>query len=278
MPAILKKPVFLIPLAGIILFACSYSQIENFFVFHPQAELGRVPDQLGLGYASVDFEAEDGTRLHGWFFPLPGKGPVILFCHGNAGNISHRLRNVKKLLDWGFQVFIYDYRGYGKSQGKPSRNGIFMDGLAAYDVLTKRMNIPPERIISFGRSLGGAVAVEIATKRKVDRLILESTFTSTRDMARTMPLFAILSPFLPAHYNNLKKIERIGIPKLMIHGKEDRIVPFSMGARLFQAAAQPKQFYPIDGAGHNDTWLVGGAAYFETLKRFANPRRRTSEK
>ena len=266
--AIRKKSIILIPLAGIVIFFLFYSQIENFFVFHPQTHLDMLPDQLGLTYDSVSFEAKDGTKLHGWFFPLPGKSPVILFCHGNAGNISHRLDNIRKLLEHGFQVFIYDYRGFGRSKGRPSRKGVYLDGLAAYDYLRNRLGISPDRIILFGRSLGGAVATEIALKRKVQALILESAFTSTKDMAKTMPLFALLSPFLPAHYDNLKKIERITVPKLIIHGNRDEIVPFSMGERLFQAAPEPKIFHAVKGAGHNDTWVIGGKEYFETLTKF----------
>ncbi len=266
--AIRKKSIILILLAGIVMFFCFYSQIENFFVFHPETHLDMLPDQLNLTFDSVSFEARDGTKLHGWFFPLPGSSPVILFCHGNAGNISHRLDNIRKLLEYGFQVFIYDYRGFGKSQGRPSRKGIYLDGLAAYDYLRNHLGIPSDRIVLFGRSLGAAVATEIAMKRKARRLVLESAFTSTRGMAKTMTLFALLSPFLPAHYNNLKKIQHITTPKLVIHGDMDEIIPFKMGKRLFQKAKGPKNFYPIKGAGHNNTWLIGGRAYFEMLAKF----------
>jgi uncharacterized protein len=263
-----KKSIILILIVGAVIFICLYSQIENFFVFHPQKNHDMLPDQLGLVHKSVFFEASDGTKLHGWFFPLPGKSPVILFCHGNAGNISHRLHNIGELLNMGFQVFIFDYRGFGKSKGSPSREGVFLDGLAAYDYLRNRLGIPSDRIILFGRSLGAAVATEIASKRKANRLILESAFTSTKAMARTMPLFALLSPFLPAHYNNLKKIEHITIPKLIIHGNRDEIIPFTMGEQLFEVGPEPKVFYAIEGAGHNDTWDIGGKKYFETLKQF----------
>ena len=268
MLTIRRKSIILIPLVGVVIFICFYSQIENFFVFHPQKSHGMLPDQLGLAYESIFFEASDGTKLHGWFFPLPGKFPVILFCHGNAGNISHRLHNIRELLKNGFQVFIFDYRGYGKSKGSPSRKRVFLDGLAAYDCLRNRLGIPADRIVLFGRSLGAAVATEIAVKRKANSLILESAFTSTKAMARTMPLFALLSPFLPAHYNNLEKIEHITIPKLIIHGNRDEIIPFTMGEQLFEAGPEPKIFYAIEGAGHNDTWVVGGKKYFETLKQF----------
>lgn len=246
-----------------------YPKIENFFIFYPDRSLETVPTDWGLNYEDVSFEAGDGTRLHGWFFSLQGKNPCILFCHGNAGNISHRIENVKLLVDYGLQVFIYDYRGYGRSGGRPSETGIYQDGLAACDYLVKRKKISPDRIIIFGRSLGAAVAMEIATKRDIRSLIIESAFTSTKDMAKSMFLFQLLSPFLPPHYNNLEKIRAVTVPKLIIHGEIDEIVPFSMGQRLYQTASDPKYFLPIRGAGHNDTYFVGGNRYFQIFSDFA---------
>jgi fermentation-respiration switch protein FrsA (DUF1100 family) len=249
-----------------------YPWIENFFVFFPDRSLEATPADWGLTAEDVCFEATGGTRLHGWFFPLHGTPPVILFSHGNAGNISHRLENVRLLLNQGLQVFIYDYSGYGRSRGHPSEKGIYQDGLAAYDYLISHKKISPDRIISFGRSLGAAVAIEIAMRKEVRSLIIESAFTSIRDMAKQMLLFQLLSPFLPADYNNLKKIQTIYVPKLIIHGEEDEIVPFLMGQRLYRSAPDPKLFYSIPGAGHNDTYLVGGKDYAEAFSRFArNP-------
>ena len=132
-----------------------------------------------------------------------------------------------------------------------------------------RLQIPPEQIIPFGRSLGGAVAIEIALKRKVRSVILESAFTSTKDMAKSMIPFIIIAPLLPVHYNNIDKIVDVSSPKLIIHGDEDTLVPFSMGERLFTAARGPKYFHKIPGAGHNDTYIVGGDTYFRTFVEFA---------
>jgi len=251
-----------------ISFYLFYPRIENFFVFFPDATFDFTPQDLRLNHKNVYFNTEDGKKLYGWFFPLKGDFPVILFCHGNAGNISHRLDNVRLLLEQNLQVFIFDYRGYGKSTGRPSEKGLYRDGLAAYDYLTQKERLPPGRISLFGRSLGAAVAVEVALRRKVRSLIIESPFTSTKDMAKTMILFRIISPLLPANYNNLKKISRLNVPKLVIHGEADRIVPFSMGRKLFEAAREPKFFYPLKEAGHNDTYLVGGEKYFKTVSAF----------
>lgn len=267
MPIHWPVPVGLIILLGAS-FYLFYPRIENFFVFFPQSSFDEAPERLGLECKDVYFLTDDGKRLHGWFFPLKGPSPVILFSHGNAGNISHRLFNVKHLLDKGLRVFIYDYRGYGRSEGRPSEEGIYRDGLAAYDHLVEKEGIPPGDIILFGRSLGAAVAIETALRKEVRSLIIESGFTSTRGMARTMVLFALFSPFMPANYNNVEKIVGVKVPKLIVHGDADGIVPFSMGEELFHAAKAPKYFYPLRGAGHNDTYLAGGERYFRTIAAF----------
>lgn len=271
--------VFVMPIGGVylvllilimaLLVCIFYPRIESFFIFFPEKQIDYAPDALHMGYKEVYFTAADGKRLHGWFFPLKGECPVILFCHGNAGNISHRLENVRLLLREKLQVFLFDYRGYGRSSGSPSEHGIYLDGLAAYDYLAEKERISPANIIAFGRSLGAAVAIEISLKRKVRSLIVESAFTSIRDMARSTMLFFPLSYLLPAHYNNLKKIGRVTVSKLIIHGKADEIIPFSMGPRLFEAATAPKYFLPLERAGHNDTFIVGGRSYFEAFARFA---------
>ncbi|MBW2615965.1 MAG: alpha/beta hydrolase [Deltaproteobacteria bacterium] len=270
--------IFSMPISGIhlillilafIVFSCVFfPKIENFFIFYPDKGLEFHPADWRLTFEDVYFDTEDGIKLHGWFFPGQAESPVILFCHGNAGNICHRLENVKLLLDQKLQVFIFDYRGYGQSKGRPSETGIYLDGLAAYDFLVNRKNIPAERIALFGRSLGASVAIELCLERKVRSLIIESAFTSTKGMARTMFLFMPFSFFLPPHYNNLEKITRINVPKLIIHGEKDEIVPFSMGQKLYHAAQAPKSFYPIKNAGHNDTYVLGGKKYFDTLSAF----------
>jgi fermentation-respiration switch protein FrsA (DUF1100 family) len=278
---IIKKclGVFVMPISGMYLILLIlimaflvyvfYPRIESFFIFFPETHLDGTPEELELHYKEVYFNTEDGKRLHGWFFPLHGESPVVLFCHGNAGNISHRLENVRLLVREGLQVFLFDYRGYGRSSGSPSEHGIYLDGLAAYDYLVKQEGISPATIIPFGRSLGAAVAIEICLRRKVRSLITESAFTSTRDVARSTALFFPVSYLLPAHYNNLRKIGQITVSKLIIHGKDDEIIPFSMGKRLFEAAKAPKHFLPLEKAGHNDTFIVGGREYFEALARFS---------
>lgn len=246
-----------------------YPKIENFFVFFPQREFDFAPESLGLSYRDARFETEDGKILHGWFFPGGKDDPVLLHFHGNAGNISHRLDLVRHLRQINLQVFLFDYRGFGKSEGRPSEKGLYRDGLAAYDYLVKEEGVLPGQIVLHGHSIGAAVAVEVALQRSVRCVILESAFTSTRDMAKTMPLFFLFSPFLPANYHNLEKVPRLHVPKLIIHGDRDEIVPFSMSERLFASAPEPKQFLRLEGAGHNDTYVVGGRSYLDSIEEFA---------
>ena len=246
-----------------------YPKIENFFIFFPQKSFDFAPESFQLNYRDAYFTTEDGKTLHGWFFPGRMDHPVILHFHGNAGNISHRLDLVGHFLQKRLQVFIFDYRGFGKSQGRPSEQGLYLDGMAAYDYLVQKEGILPGKIVLHGHSIGAAVAVEVALNRSVRSVILESAFTSTKDMAKAMPLFFLLSPLLPANYNNLEKVARLHVPKLIIHGDRDEVVPFSMGERLFAAAPEPKQFLRLEGAGHNDTYVVGGKPYLDTVERFA---------
>jgi len=219
------------------------------------------------------FTTADGIRLHGWFArrdsEIPAEAPyTLLFFHGNAGNITHRLENVAYLIQSGIQVFIFDYRGYGKSQGRPTEDGLYRDALAAYEYVVARPDVDAEKIVFFGRSLGGAVAVQLATQRPCDKLILESTFTSATDMA------AILFPGLPVNmlvrsrFDSLGAIAALRMPLLIIHGTQDEVIPFELGQRLFAAANAPKYWYAIDGAGHNDTYAVGGRAYFTRIFQF----------
>lgn len=254
----------------IILFIIFYNRIENFYVFFPQTEIAITPDDLRLNYKDIRFYSRDGEKLHGWFFPSGKDSPVILYCHGNACNISHLLEYVILLMERDMQVFIFDYRGYGNSTGSPSEKGIYMDAQAAYDYLVEEEKIVPDRIVLAGHSVGAAVAIEIAVKNDVRSVIIESAFTSTRDMSKRMFPMNLISFLLPANYNNLDKVAKIRAPKLFIHGMEDEIVPFEMGEKLFKTSMEPKFMYPVKGAGHNDTYVSGGEKYFQALAEFVS--------
>jgi len=254
-----------------------YPRVESFFIYFPQSQFDFSPEEFRLQYREAFFNTEDGEQLHGWFFPAEKDSPVILHFHGNAGNISHRLDLVQPFLRSGLSLFLFDYRGFGKSTGRPSEKGLYRDGLAARAYLVEKEKITPERIVLHGHSIGAAVAIEVALQKKVGGLVIESAFTSTKDMAKTMALFALFSPFFPAHYNNIEKISRLAVPKLIVHGDRDEIVPFAMGRKLFEAAIDPKSFYPVKDAGHNDVFIVGGEKYFEVFADFARNAKIASE-
>jgi fermentation-respiration switch protein FrsA (DUF1100 family) len=242
--------------------------IVNQFIYYPEPEWAAKPEWLGLQAEEVHLLAEDGVAIHSWFFPNPAPCGTLLFCHGNAGNASHRLENVRLLVQSGFQVLLFDYRGYGHSGGQPSEEGLYRDAQAAWAHLVGRSDTAGAPRIIFGRSLGGAVAVDLATHVKADGLIIESTFTSIRTLARLM--FSLPMPELPVKYDSLAKIGRLAMPLLAIHGQRDELIPYSDGRRLFDAAPEPKSWYSIAGAGHNDTYLTGGEAYFHRLVTFAH--------
>jgi|UniRef100_A0A7C5AKX7 fermentation-respiration switch protein FrsA (DUF1100 family) len=240
---------------------------EKGIVFFPDPELIGTPADFGLEYEEVWFPAEDGVRLHGWWVPKPG-APVWLWFHGNAGNISHRLENLKILVnEVGVQVFIFDYREYGKSEGRISREGTYKDAAGAFYYLTETRGLPPTEIILFGRSLGTALATDLAARKPCRALILESPFTNSTDMARLYaPFLFDWRPKVP--YDNLGKIGQVRAPVMVIHGSQDEVIPVDMGRRVYEAAPEPKELYIIPGAHHNDTYLVGGKTYVERLKRF----------
>ena len=244
---------------------------EKGIVFFPDPHLVGTPADFGLKYEDVFFEAADGVKLHGWWVPKAG-APVLVWFHGNAGNISHRLENLKLLHDLvGVQVFIFDYREYGRSQGRISREGTFLDAAAAYRYVAETRGIPGGDIVLFGRSLGTALATDLATQKPCRALILESAFTNSSDMAKMLaPFLFDWRPKVP--YDNLGKIDKVKVPVLIVHGSDDEIIPVAMGRRLFAAANSPKDLYIIPGAHHNDTYVVGGQTYFERLKAFIFPR------
>lgn len=249
---------------GVLLAGC-----EKQIIFQPTKYPGGLWDTANFGFTveDVDFESADGTKLHGWYVARPGARGTLLWCHGNAGNLSHRAENIARLRVLPLNVFIFDYRGYGKSEGKPGETGVYQDALAAYDTLVREKGVSPDTLILFGRSLGGACAVHIASYRKAAGLILESAFTSAADMAKEILLF-LPRGLVRARLDIAGPLAVLDLPKLLLHGDRDEVVPFEMGKALFQAAKAPKTFYVIAGAGHNDTYYTGGKPYYEAWRRF----------
>ena len=233
----------------------------------PSRAVGAGPDSIGLAFESVEILAEDGIMLHAWYLPAIEPRGTVLFFHGNAGNISHRLDSLRVFNQLGLSTLIFDYRGYGRSEGKVSEAGFYLDAEAAWRHLTVERGIPAAEIVLFGRSMGAAVAASVADGHRPGALIIESGFVSVPDMA------ADLYPWLPA-----RRLARIGFPTgdylrsvtcpvLVVHSRDDEIIPFGHGQILFEMAREPKQFLELRG-GHNDGFLVSGRQYHDGLDAF----------
>jgi uncharacterized protein len=236
------------------------------FVYFPETRHESKPEDFNLPYENVSLTTEDGVNLHAWWTGDTSIPTTVLFFHGNAGNISNRLDRIRALKEPKVRFFLLDYRGYGKSGGKPSEEGLYRDATAAYQFLMKH-SVPPKNVFIFGESLGGAVAAELATRVPCAGVVLESTFTSLREMAEKHYPF-IPSALVPNQFNTLGRIGEIRSRLLVIHGTADEIVPFEMGRRLHEGAREPKSFLEIPGAGHNDLYAVGGETYRSALLRF----------
>ncbi len=245
------------------------NRLVDSVVFQPSPGIDLRPSDLGIEAEQVELDSE-GVRIHGFYLPTDRSrqhARAILFLHGNAGNASHRLPNAAELARLGADVLLIDYRGYGMSEGTPSESGAYADARAGLAHLTEERGFPEQRIVLFGRSLGGAVAVDLARDRELAGVILESTFSSGADFARGMmgPPLAYLAK---GRFDSASKIDRIRSPLLFFHGDRDGIIDYGLGRRLFELAPEPKQFETIAGAGHNDTVQVGGRPYFERIAQF----------
>ncbi|MBA1149608.1 alpha/beta hydrolase [Ectothiorhodospiraceae bacterium WFHF3C12] len=233
----------------------------------PGRDLAGTPADVGLAFETVQIDTADGERLHGWFVPASEPRGVMLFLHGNAGNISHRLETLALFHQLDLSVLIIDYRGYGESTGTPGEAGLYRDGTAALDYLREARKVGTERVILAGRSLGAAVAARLAVEHRVGVLVLESAFTSVADMAMRQ------YPFIPAHllvrhrYDTLAAVRRVNAPVLVIHSRGDEIVPFSHGRRVYEAAPEPKEFLALEG-DHNSGFLMSREQYLSGLEAF----------
>jgi hypothetical protein len=239
-------------------------------VYFPMPEVAATPADAGLAYEDVAFTASDGVELHGWFVPAPeheAEPLAVLFCHGNAGNIGHRLDTLRILHELGLAAFIFDYRGYGNSGGRPGEQGTYLDAAAAWEHLTGQRGVAPGRVVAWGRSLGGAVAAWVAAQRDPAAVILESTFTSVPDMGARLYPFLPVRPLARIRYDTEARLADITCPVLVIHSPSDDIVPFALGRQLYERAKEPKSFLEI-GGGHNEGYLLDAAAYARGVDRF----------
>lgn len=236
-------------------------------IYFPTRPIDATPADIGLRYEDVRLKTSDGVALAGWFIPVDHAKGTVLFFHGNAGNISHRLQSVDTFHQLGLNVFIIDYRGYGQSEGSPGERGTYRDAEAAWHYLTREKQIPADEIIVFGRSLGGGVGTWLVRKHRPGALILESTFTAVPDLA------AEYYPFLPVRwlariqYNTVSLLPEVNCPVLIVHSSEDEIIPYHHGQRLFAVAKEPKAFIELQG-GHNEGFFISGETYQQGLTAF----------
>ena len=254
-------------------------RIEDRFIFHPDHVTDRDPHHIGLRFEDVFFTTQDGLRLHGWLIPHQEGRATLVWFHGNAGNISDRLLNIKLLHDRiAINIFIFDYRGYGRSEGTASEKGTYLDGEAAINYLLGRDDAAARPLILFGRSLGAAVAAEMAIRFNSSGLILESPFVSIREMARAIFPSLPIAWLLRTRYDTMEKVRLIKTPILVLHGDRDATVPFAQGKKVFEVASEPKKFHRIVGASHNDTFVVGGEEYYRALREFIESALAANEK
>ena len=245
---------------------------ENSFIYfpssYPHGDWG-APQREGVTVEDVELQTQDGIGIHAWYFPNEEAEVTILFFHGNAGNLSDRFHWMTKLAEIPANILIVDYRGYGKSEGRPSEAGIYLDAEAAWDWLTGEKKMPAEKIVIYGNSLGGGAASELALRKPEARaLILMSTFTSVGDMAAKMFPILPVKGLVRTRFANVEKVSEIKVPKLIIHGALDDLVPFSMGVMLHEMASEPKTWLELKKAGHNDITSLYGNRIVDEIRTF----------
>jgi hypothetical protein len=254
-------------LLAFLLLCVGLRWFEGAMLYIPGREITAHPGSYGLKYEDLHLRAPDGPVLNGWYAENTPESPVILLCHGNAGTMSNRLDKLIKFRTAGASVLLFDYRGYGRSTGVPTEAGTYRDAETFYRWLIDVKKIEPGRIIFYGESLGNGVSIEMALRHKPLGLIVESAFTSTMDMGR------LVLPWLPVRwmvkyrYDNLTKIPKVSCPVLVMHSRQDDVIPFEMGRTLFEAAPEPKTFLEMKGS-HNDGFMDTGPAYDDAVERF----------
>lgn len=229
-------------------------------LYRPIRDVAFTPEDVGLDFEDVTFRTQDGVALNGWYVAADEASFTVLFCHGNAGNIMHRLDTVSLFHSLGLNCFVFDYRGYGRSEGRPTEVGTYRDARAAYDWLTQSKGVGADQIVLFGRSLGGSIAAHLAGQVDARAVVVESAFTSYPDMGARMYPYMPVRLFARFRYDTRAHLARVRCPVLVMHSREDELVPFEFGRRLFEAAREPKRFVEITG-GHNDGFLTSGDLY-----------------
>ena len=253
--------LILLYIAGALVIAyCGWALVlyllQATFLYQPVRDVLDTPAKLGLDFQSVLFKTSDGLLLTGWYIPAEKSELTILFCQGNGGNVMHRLDS-----------FIFDYRGYGNSQGKPSEEGTYLDAAAAYKWLTGRKKVSPDNIVIFGRSLGGSIATQLAANVRPRALVIESAFTSYVDMGKRFFPYMPVRWFARFSYTTIHYVKYVRCPVMVIHSRDDKVVPFESGLRLYEAANEPKEFVRIVGS-HNDGFLLSKGVYIKAWENW----------
>lgn len=256
---------FIIFFSIILFLFLSYKYYEHKHIYIPKRDFIATPEDFGIEFEDIKFSSRDKVLLHGWF-TRGFRDKVILFLHGNKYNISYPLSYIEMLKQLGYNVFIFDYRGYGKSNGIPTEKGLYQDALGAYDFL-KGKGYKGDDIILFGRSLGGAVAIYLAGKVEVRGLIVDSSFTSMYDLSYDIFGFHFPRWLISNRYESIDLIKNLKISKLIIHSEDDDLIPFFHGEKLFESASSPKEFFRIKGS-HMTSFLDSKGAYFGKIKSF----------
>jgi uncharacterized protein len=255
--------VLVIFVIGFIVYVRS---LEDRTVFVPTKTQEGTPQDIGLPFENIFLTTSDGIKIHGWFVPALDAKTTLLYFHGNAGNITGRLPKIVLFHLMGLNVFIIEYRGYGISEGLPTEKGVYQDAMAAYDYLVGKRKVDPKTVVIYGVSLGGAVAIDLASQKPEAALIIDSSFTSAKDMAKV--IFPIAPSFLiKSKFDSQVKIKTVRAPKLFIHSIDDEVVPYILGRRLFSQSLAPKSFLTIQGT-HNDGYKTSQKEFSEGIVRF----------
>lgn len=240
---------------------------QDSLIYYPEREITQTPQSINLQYENVTFRAKDGINISGWYIPVKDKKTTVIFCHGNAGNLSSFLEHIKMLNGLRLNVLAFDYRGFGKSEGSPSEEGTYLDAEAAWDFLINELKANPKDIIVAGYSIGGAVATELAVRKQIAALIVESSFASLIDLAQKYYPWLPVKMISKYQYASAVKVASLQCPKLFVHSPDDEIVPFEQGRELYEKASQPKEFLMIKG-GHNDGIFLSAKTYAEGMIKF----------
>ncbi len=250
-----------------VIFILSGCRVDKSFIFFPDREIRATPANAGLSYEDLTLTTKDHVRINAWYVPHQEAKTTLLWLHGNGGNLSDRVRQIKRFHDrLQVNILMVDYREYGKSEGEASEEGTYLDAEAAFDYIAAFKN--RGKVFVYGQSLGCAVAIELTLRRHANGLILEAPFLSVREMAKVHYGWLPVGGLITTEYNNAGKIGTVHVPLLILHGDQDETVPYTHGQRLFALANDKKQFYTIKGAGHNDIDLTGGEPYFKAFADF----------